>query len=367
MLGESINILHIDSESTWRGGENQLLLLHQGLIQLGHSSMIITQPNSELAIKLRMMNENFVEIPMRSEFDFPAAGKISRIIKNKRIHIIHTHTAHSHSIGVLAKMLRRSVKLIAHRRVDFPLKKNIFSRMKYSKTDRIIAISEGVKNALLKSGIEEKRIAIVYSGIDLSRFDRKFDLDALRKEYRIIEGKFIVGNIAHLAEHKGHKYLIESAKIVTEQAQDTLFVIVGEGKLKLELKLLARKLGVNDKIIFTGFREDIPELLYIFDIFVLSSYLEGLCTSLMDAMVMRKAIVATNVGGIPEVVKDGVNGILVPPKNPEKLAEAILTLRHNDELRKNMGNAGRNIVEEKFSSARMVLNVEKVYYDILKI
>ena len=366
MTSEPLNILHIDSESTWRGGENQLLLLHQGLIQLGHSSTIVTQPNSELAIKLRMMNENFVGIPMRSEFDFPAAIKISKVIKSKKIHIIHTHTAHSHSIGVLAKVLKRNVKLIAHRRVDFPLKKNIFSRMKYSKTDKVIAISEGVKNALIKSGIEEGRIAIVYSGIDLSKFDRKFELDALRKEYRVIEGKFIVGNIAHLAEHKGHKYLIESVKIVTEQSPDILFVIVGEGKLKLELKSLARKLGVNDKVIFTGFREDIPELLYTFDIFVLSSYLEGLCTSLMDAMAMRKAIVATNVGGIPEVVKDSINGILVPPKNPEKLAEAILALRNNEGLRKNMGTAGRSIVEEKFSSSRMVLNIEKVYYEVVK-
>jgi len=366
MTSEPLNILHIDSESTWRGGENQLLLLHQGLIQLGHSSTIVTQPNSELAIKLRMMNENFIGIPMRSEFDFPAAKKISGIIKSKEINIIHTHTAHSHSIGVLAKMLKRNVKLIAHRRVDFPLKKNIFSRMKYSKTDRIIAISEGVKNALIKSGVGEERIAIVYSGIDLGKFDRKFDLNALRKEYRVIEGKFIVGNIAHLTEHKGHKYLIESAKIVTEQSPDILFVIVGEGKLKLELKSLARKLGVNDKVIFTGFREDIPELLYTFDIFVLSSYLEGLCTSLMDAMAMRKAIVATNVGGIPEVVKDSINGILVPPKNPEKLAEAILALRNNEGLRKNMGTAGRSIVEEKFSSSRMVLNIEKVYYEVVK-
>jgi len=365
MTSEPLNILHIDTESTWRGGENQLLLLHEGLIQLGHSSTIVTQPDSELAIKLKMMNENFIEIPMRSEFDFSTATKIAKIVKNKNVHIIHTHTAHSHSIGVIAKMFRRNVRLIAHRRVDFPLRKNIFSRIKYLKTDKIIAISNGVKNALIKSGVDEKRIAIVYSGIDLNKFDRKLNLDALRKEFKVIEDKFIVGNIAHLADHKGHRYLIESAKIVTEQAPDTLFIIVGEGKLKLELKSLVRKLDINEKIIFTGFREDIPELLYVFDIFVLPSYLEGLCTSLMDAMAMSKAIVATNVGGIPEVVKDGTNGILVPPKNPEKLAEAILTLKNNYELRKSMGNAGRKIVEEKFSSSRMVLNVEKIYYEVV--
>ncbi len=365
MKAEPLNILHIDSENTWRGGENQLFLLHQGLIQIGHNSIIVTQPNSELATKLRKINQNFIEIPMKSEFDISAAFKINKIIKDKQINIVHTHTAHSHSIGLLSKMFNRKIKLITHRRVDFPIKKNIFSKFKYSKTDRIIAISEGIKEVLIKSGIKENNISVVYSGIDLNRFDCALNLDELKREFKIIENKFIVGNIAHLADHKGHKYLIESAKIVLEQAPDTLFMIVGEGPLKFELQVSARKLGIKDKIIFTGFREEIPELLNIFDIFVLSSHKEGLCTSLMDAMAMRKAIVATDVGGIPEVVKDGQNGILVPPKDPKKLAEAILTLKKDEILREKMGEFGRKIVEEKFSDSRMVINTEKIYYETL--
>ncbi len=136
----------------------------------------------------------------------------------------------------------------------------------------------------------------------------------------------MIGTIAHLTDHKGHTYLLDAIPQVLKEFPHSFFLFVGDGELKDSLKTKSRILGIRDRVFFTGFREDIPEILSILDLFVLPSHLEGLCTSLMDAMYMGVPIVATTAGGIPEVIENGKTGLLVPPKDPIALAEAIIKL-----------------------------------------
>jgi len=251
---------------------------------------------------------------------------------------------------------------VISRRVDFPLKKNYFSRKKYLRhIDAVIAISEGVKKVLVESGLPAERIEVIPSGIDFTPYKEALASDHLRREFAFAEDDFLVGIVAHLADHKGHKYLIRAAKILKEHTSKIKIIIVGEGPLRMELTKEAKDSGVDDFVFFLGFREDVPRILSSLDLFVLSSYLEGLGTSIMDAMACHLPVVATRTGGIPEVVTHGETGLLVPPRNPSSLARAILKLYKDRELTARLGERGYRVVHKKFSSEAMADNVAALY------
>jgi glycosyltransferase involved in cell wall biosynthesis len=232
--------------------------------------------------------------------------------------------------------------------------------------DVIIAISEGVKDVLLQGGIAPEVIEVVPSGIDFSPFDEIKSKEFLRREFSFAPDDFLVGIVAQLEDHKGHKYLIEAAKILKERTSNIKIVIVGKGSLELELDQQARELHVDDLVYFLGFREDVPQIMASLDLFVLSSYLEGLGTSIMDAMASRLPVVATAVGGIPEIVINNQTGILVPARNPHALADAILKLYHDREFGRRLAQKGYDIVHQKFSAESMADRIIDVYEKIAR-
>ena len=167
--------------------------------------------------------------------------------------------------------------------------------------------------------------------------------------------------MAHLEDHKGHRFLIEAAKIVREQAPHVRIIIVGEGSLRMELDQQARNLHVDDIVYFLGFRDDVPRVLASLDLFVLSSHMEGLGSSLMDAMASRLPVVATQTGGIPEVVVHRETGLLVPPRDPQSLAQAILKLYLDKGQAARLAQRGFEVVQEKFSAEAMARKNIAVY------
>ena len=358
-----MKILHINTETTWRGGEQQVLYLAKGLKDRGHESVIICQPNSPLSERAKTEGLYVDEVRMRSEFDLLAAWRIGKLLRQEDYDILHVHTSHAHSIGLLARFFGKVKVMGVSRRVDFPIR----SRFKYNSSDvHYIAVSEAVKRVLIEGGVSAQKIEIVRSCIDLERFD-KAEIRDVRTGWGIGKEAVVIGNIAHMADHKGQIYLISAADIVKRRWPNVRFVIVGDGELRGELEAEARKLSLDGVMIFAGFRKDIPSILASFDIFAFPSHLEGLGTSLLDAMAMKKPIVSTTAGGIPEIVEDCVNGILVPPKDPEALATAIIRLVEDDALRFRYGNAGRRIVEERFTVDRMAEKTEAVYKKLLSI
>ena len=357
------NILHVNTARTWRGGEQQLVYLVEGLRDRGHNNFVACQPNSILAEKLSSRGVTVITLPMRGEWDIFAAVRLAKIIRRHNIQIIHLHTAHAHTLGSLAAKVTPGCKVIVSRRVDF----HIHSSVKYKLgIDRIIAVSEGIKSVLVKDGVPTGKISVIYDGVDLSKFNNLRSADYLYREFALKKGAPIIGIVAALAPHKHHQNFLAAAKIVKGEFPAARFLIVGEGELKKELKELCRKLELYNEVIFCGFREDIPELVSIFDIFVLSSYLEGMGSSLLEAMALAKPIVATNTGGIPEVVKHGLNGLLVPPRDSEALAKAIIDLLKDEEKRKEMGLEGRDMVRE-FSTAQMIEGTLEVYKQVVKV
>ncbi len=357
-----MSLFHIDAGKEWRGGQRQSLFLVQELKRKGFPVYFVVQPGSPLHKKASEAELPLLPIKIRNEFDVLSILRLSFAMRRRKCRLAHFHDAHSVAVGSVASSMAKVPLRVISRRVDFPLKKNYFSRKKYlSQIDAVVAISEGVKKVLVESGLPPERIEVISSGIDFTPYKEALSSDYLRREFSFAEDDFLVGMVAHLADHKGHKYLIRAAKILREHTSKIKIIIVGEGPLRIELTREAKDSGVEDFVFFLGFREDVPRILSSLDLFVLSSYLEGLGTSIMDAMACHLPVVATRTGGIPEVVTHGETGLLVPPRNPSSLAKAILRLYENRELASRLGERGYRAVHKKFSSEAMADKVASLY------
>ncbi len=322
-MGNRIISLHIDTQRTWRGGEQQLLYLVRALKEMGSVPVVVCQPGSELSRALHTEGITFHEVNMRGELDIISAFHISRIIGEISADIVHAHTSHAHSMAVIAALFcKRRVKVVVSRRVDFRLKRNLMNKLKYKLPDKYISVSNAIKGVMVDCGVPDGSIETVHSGVDPDKFPAASKAPLL-KEFNLTGSERIVGNIAHFADHKGQKYLIEAFAGLMKEVDNVKLFIVGHGELESALKKQAAGLGIGKSVIFPGFRTDIADFYKLFDVFVISSHLEGLCTAILDAMIMRTPVVATDAGGIPEIVKDGDTGRLVERKRPEKLKEAI--------------------------------------------
>jgi glycosyltransferase involved in cell wall biosynthesis len=354
--------LHIDTQRTWRGGQRQVLLTVLGLRERGCRAVLVAHPEGELA-RRASEGHDLIRLAPRTEVDLSAAWRLSRIIKDLKPDVIHAHDPHGVALASLALSFGTSSRvpaLIASRRVAFHLKPHAFSRWKYRQVDCFIAASDSIHTLLLNDGIDAARIVTIYEGIDVHRVQAEPALN-IHAEFWLPTHAPIVGAVGALTPEKGHRHLIDAAALVLREVPDAHFVILGEGDLRSSLERQIRELHLDKHVLMPGFRADILAFVRAFDLFVMCSIAEGLGTSLLDAMACSKATVASDTGGIPEVVADGETGLLVPPRDHHALANAIVQLLKDDERRKRMGEAGLERVQRIFSAERMVERTLDVY------
>jgi glycosyltransferase involved in cell wall biosynthesis len=360
-----LRILHINSARTWRGGEQQTLWLCQGLQQRGHKSFLACQPGSDLHKRANAAGIEVCAVTMRGEWDVWAVRNLVGAIRRNSIGVVHFHTAHAHTLGLLAAQLAKAPVRVLTRRVDFHIHKHLLNRWKYGPgLTAIVAISEGIRGVLIGDGLSPERVTTVHSGVNLQRIANVGDGSYLRDEFGISENTLTIGIVGALAPHKHHQNFLEAAAIVKKATPAVRFLIVGDGELREALERSAASRDLSADVIFTGFREDVLEITRGLDIFVLCSYLEGLGTAILDAMALGRPIVATQVGGIPEIVLQGKNGLLVPPRDPQKLAEAILKLANDPILRDRMGAFGREHAKN-FTVEKVIQRTEEIYFRAL--
>jgi L-malate glycosyltransferase len=356
--------IHIDTARTWRGGQRQVLLTVLGLRERGHRTVLIAHPEGDLA-KRASEGHDLIRLAPRAEVDLHAGWKLSRIVKDLRPDIVHAHDPHAVALSALALSFitaGRCPGLIASRRVAFHLKANAFSRWKYHQVDCFVAASNAINRMLVGDGIDPGRIVTVYEGIDLQRAHTEPAAN-IHAEFWLPKDAPVVGAVAALTQEKGHKYLIDAAAAVVREVPDARFVILGDGELRPALERQVKELHLEKHVALPGFRADILSFIAAFDVFVMSSLFEGLGTSLLDAMAVAKPIVASDTGGIPEVVVEGETGLLVPPRDVPALASAISRLLKDAPLRQRMGQAGLDRVRRLFSADRMVERTLDVYRD----
>ncbi|HNB98292.1 MAG TPA: glycosyltransferase, partial [Leptospiraceae bacterium] len=251
--------MHLNNSRTWRGGEQQLYYLVCGLAERKIPQILIGQPNSELESRISE-KVKFFPIKMKGEYDLIAAYKIAKIAKENQVKLIHTHTGATHGLALLAKFFFPSPKLVVSRRVDFHINKNPLSLRKYysKRIDYFLTVSNRIKEVLIEDGVRPEKVVTVYSGIDLNKFKEAGNRNKLLKEFNIPSDTVIIGNVAALVDHKDHETMLRSIALIQTEKK-FIFFLVGAGELETKLKNLVMELGISDKVVFTGFRNDIKD------------------------------------------------------------------------------------------------------------
>ncbi len=354
-------ILHVDTAASWRGGQNQVLLTAAGMAARGVTSLLACRAGGPLAERAGAAGLEVRPLPFRGDLWPPAIWALARLLRREPPSALLLHDPHAVSAGLLAARLAGGARAVAVRRVDFPLH-SFFSRRKYAACARVIVVSRAIARVVEADGIAPERLRLVYEGVP-DRQPASGGRELLR-ELGIPEGAPVVGNVAALTAHKDHATLIEAMALLGSRLPGARLVIAGDGELRAALEARLRERGLEGRVVFAGFRRDLDRLMPAFSLFCLSSRLEGLGTSLLDAMAFGLPVVATAAGGIPEAVLDGLTGRVVPPHDPAALADALAAVLGDDALRHELGAAGRRRFLERFTAERMVGDTLRVLEEL---
>ena len=371
---QKTNILYImDTFTNLAGAEKNLYEVVTRLDKEKYRPIVYILYSGTLIDVLRQKNIQVKDLGIKKIYGFKAlleGVKLIKFIKKEKVQIVVTyHEGSDFWGGIFAKLAGIPVIISSRRDMGYKLKKRhifFYKLINNLLFDKIITVSDAVKNVLVKKqNVKPKKICTIYNGVEINRFSKKQDISTIKKELGLNSIAPIVGIIAGLRPIKGHRYFLEAASIVLKEIPEVKFLIVGyifknAGKDNSLLEV-AKKLRITDNVVFAGERSDIPKLLSMMDISVLSSLSEGFSNTILESMAAGKPVIATNVGGNPEVVVDDETGLLVPPANSEMLAKAMLRLLKNKELAQKMGKAGQKRIEKFFSLKKMMENTEKLY------
>jgi glycosyltransferase involved in cell wall biosynthesis len=363
-------ILHLNTETGWRGGEAQTLRLAEGLAERGPRCLVAGPPQGELLKRAAAAGLATSPIAARGEFDLPAARLLASILRDEHVDLVHAHTAHAVTLGILAGLFRRPrPALVAARRLSFPLRGSLLGRVKYGRrVDRVIAVSEAIRRLLIRQGLDPLKVAVVHSGIDPEPF-RDGDRRRFRESLRPFLGDaadtgFLIGSVGHLAAHKGFDVFLSAAADAAREIPTARFLLIGRGEAEGSLRRAADRLGLGARVVFAGFRDDMPDVFAGLDLFVLSSVSgEGSPAVLKEAMAAGTPLVATALDGLEEIVENARHGLLVPAGNAPALGRAMVILAGDANLRARYSAAALTRVQE-FTADRMVERTEDVYRSI---
>jgi len=361
-----IKVLHISTPDTWRGGEQQLAYLLQELRELGVEQFLLARKGGKLSSWAQQEGFSVIEFAKKGRYHLKASRTIGKLIRKQKISLIHTHDSGAHTLAYLAALVRGNrTPLVVSRRVDFPVGKSFMSRKKYNHKNvkRILCVSDAIK-AITGRTVNNKRVLkTVYSGIDATRFPHP-PTGILRKEFDIPEDYAIVGNVAAIAPHKDYFTFVNAAEELLKTHSKVRFLIIGDGPMREEIKAYVSQKGLNKEILFTGFRNDIPQILPELDVFLFTSETEGLGTSILDAFACKVPVIATAAGGIPELVTEGETGFLAEIKNAKQLAGKVQLVLSNK-------GAGSKVVQgalaklQAFSTAATAHKTLQHYREVL--
>ena len=368
-----LRILHVVDSLNVGGTETQVVQVARRMHTTGHQVKVAClRKQGPLLAELSSAGIPVEEFaPGHSLFSlagFRQMIRMVRYLRRERFHVVHTHDLWSNLLGVSAAWLV-GVPVIVSSRRDLghlpwytPFRARVLRAIQ-SLSHRVVVNSRAVREFLIQEqGFRPEHIEVVYNAVDFDRFARAHG-ERCRVLAGVEEHHRLVVTVANLwSDVKGHADLVEAAPEVCRRIPSVRFVLVGEGTMIPELVRRAQELGVDRHFLFPGRREDVPEILSCCEAFVLPSHAEGFPNAILEAQAAGLPVIATNVGGTPELVLDGKSGILVPPQNPAALAQAILRVLEDRPLAERLGREGQRVAVEEFSFARLLERLETLYF-----
>jgi glycosyltransferase involved in cell wall biosynthesis len=381
-----IKILRIIARLNIGGPAIHVVLLTAGLDRKRFESLLVSgrenpSEGSMLAYALSHGVQPIIIPEIVGEFslgprELRALVRLYRLMRGERPHIMHTHTAKAGFVGRLAAWLAR-VPVVVHtfhghilHGYYSPRKTRLLRRMERilaRVTDRIIAVSAQVKQDLVAYGVAPaEKILVVPLGLELEPFlDGSRSRGTFCHELNLKEGERLVGIVGRLFPIKNHRLFLDAAALMARQELAARFVIIGDGALRQEMEQYAHALDIAERVIFTGWRHDLPRIYADLDVLAVTSNNEGTPVSAIEAMAAGCPVVATRVGGLPDLINDGETGYLVPPGDAQAVSAAMLRLLREPEMARRMGQTARTMVQERFAAQRLVNDMARLYPELL--
>lgn len=363
-----MRILHTEASTGWGGQEIRILQESLSFTKLGYRILIACQKGSQLAEQAIKSGLPVFIIQMRFAYDPVAIAKLLRLIRGERVDVVHTHSSRDSWIAGIAGRIAK-IPVVRSRHLSTPVNQSWCSTFVYRYlSDIIITSGTHIKDALVtKNKLDPAKTVSIPAGVDIERFDINISGEKIRNEFRLKNALPIVGVVAILRSWKGHSYLLEAIPRVVSIYPDARFLIIGNGPQWDNLHKKIRELGIENHVIMTGFRDDIPEIMAALDIFVLpSTASEATSQVIPQALAMGKPAIATNVGGLPEIIEDGVTGLLILPKDHEAISNAIIWMVKHREKAHEMAMNGRDKILKRYTFQRMIERTSEVYNYVLK-
>lgn len=371
---EHIKVVHIIGGGEFGGAEQHVLHLAKRLQKSGFDVSVVCLFPAPFYGILKDEGIPALAVPMSHRLDLGAFFRLSSSLKHLQPHVVHTHGVRANLVGRLAARLSGvpAVVTTVHSvlALDYPsafsrFANNLTERATSRLTSRFIAVSGYIKDYLAASGIPPSKISVIYNGIDFDGLQRQAGDSTFRLECGIAPDAPLFGIIARLHPVKGHRYFLEAARDVAGEFPDARFAIVGSGFYYQEIDRLIREHDLEQNCVRTGFRKDVGQIYAALDCLVISSLSEGFGLTAVEALALGRPVVATRVGALPEIVSDGVSGFLVPPADSKALAEAMIRILNLPDRGRSLGEAGRAIVQERFSLDHLAEETARLYRSLV--
>ena len=358
-----MRILHVEGGSHLYGGAQQVLYLLEGLAARGHTNLLACPTGCDLGRAAAPFAEVH-GLPMHGDADVAMVWRLIRLIRAARPELVHLHSRIGADVwgGVAARMTGTPV--IHTRRVDNPEPRWLVAA-KYRLHDRVIAISEGIARVLLSEGLPPAKLRVVRSAVDWQRYAGSCVRAEVAAELGVPGDALLIGVVAQLIPRKGHRFLLDALPPLVQLYPRLRVLVFGQGPEEQALRHRILEAGLGDRVLLVGFRSDLDRILPCLDLLVHPATMEGLGVSLLQAASAGVPILASRTGGIPEAVRDGETGLLVPHGDVPALAAALESLLGDADLRRRLGEGGRALMRREFSIDAMVEGNLSLYREIL--
>jgi len=359
-----VKILHVETGRHFLGGPQQVIYLINALRERGHDNILVCPPESGIDTVARENGIWVQNLFCAGDLDLPFAYRLLQFLKEKKPDIVHCHSRRGADIlGGLAASLA-DVPAVVSRRVD-NTEMRVMAAIRYRPFQRVIAISEAIADVLRDRGVEEERLEIIRSAVDVGAFEKSPDCAAVRSGFGLSAEHFVVAAAGQLIPRKGHQFLLQAIADLHGRYPQLRLIIFGDGYLNNQLRAQAASLGLGDIVQFAGFRDDLDSYVSCFDLFAHPALAEGLGVAALKAAAASVPVVGFRAGGMREAVEHEKTGLLVEPEDSDALGAAVARIIDDPELQSQFGVAGKERMQYEFSIATMADKHITLYETVL--